>query len=126
MSCGHEETVSQVGPGSRSRWYATALTARPPRTYPFTPPFQGRGHMVEYPWWEPYKFAVLETNRNKLRDRVNEAEQAIRERASLNGQVSNEERIAIEDAVSALKMLRRESEHDVSRWLPRLPTNPTG
>lgn len=57
--------------------------------------------MVEYPWWEPYKFAVLETNRNKLRDRVNAAEQAIS--ASLNGQVSNEERIAIEDAMSALK-----------------------
>ena len=69
--------------------------------------------MVECPWWEPYKFAVLETNRNKLRDRVNAAEQAIS--ASLNGQVSNEERIAIEDAMFALKMLRRESEHDVSR-----------
>jgi hypothetical protein len=71
--------------------------------------------MVEYPWWEPYKFAVLETNRNKLRDRVNAAEHAIRERASLNGQVSKEERIAIEDAMSALKMLRRESEQGVSR-----------
>jgi len=59
--------------------------------------------VVEYPWWEPYKFAVLETNRNKLRDRVNAAEQAIRERASLNGQVSSEERIAIQDAMSALK-----------------------
>jgi hypothetical protein len=57
--------------------------------------------MVECPWWEPYKFAVLETNRNKLRDRVNAAEQAIS--ASLNGQVSNEERIAIADAMSALK-----------------------
>ena len=57
--------------------------------------------MVECPWWEPYKFAVPETNRNKLRDRVNAAEQAIS--ASLNGQVSNEERIAIEDAMSALK-----------------------
>jgi len=71
--------------------------------------------MIEYAWWEPYKFAVLETNRNKLRDRVSAAEQAIRERASLNGQVSPAERIAIEDAMSALKMLRRESEHDVSR-----------
>ncbi len=71
--------------------------------------------MIEYPWWEPYKFAVLETNRNKLRDRVNAAEQAIRDRASLHGQVSNEERIAIQDAMSALQILRRESEHDVSR-----------
>jgi len=68
--------------------------------------------MIEYSWWEPYKFGVLETNRNKLRNRVNAAEQAIRERASLNGHVSNEERIAIEDAISALKMLRRESERD--------------
>ena len=64
------------------------------------PPFQG-ARMIEYPWWEPYKFAVLETNRNKLRDRVNAAEQAIS--APLNGQVSNEERIAIADAMSALK-----------------------
>ena len=71
--------------------------------------------MIEYPWWEPYKFAVLETNRNKLRDRVNVAELAIRERASLNGQVSPEERIAIEDAMSALRMLKKESERDVSR-----------
>ena len=71
--------------------------------------------MAEYPWWEPYKFAVLETDREKLKDRVIAAEQAIRERASLNGQVSNEERIAIEDAMSALRMLKKESEHGISR-----------
>jgi hypothetical protein len=71
--------------------------------------------MIEYPWWEPYKFAVLEMDRNKLRDRVNAAEQAIQERASLNGQVSPAERIAIEDAMSALRMLKKQSEHDVSR-----------
>jgi hypothetical protein len=71
--------------------------------------------MIEYPWWEPYKFAVLETNRNKLRERVNTAELAIRERASLNGQISPAERIAIEDAMSALRMLKKESEHDVAR-----------
>jgi len=71
--------------------------------------------VIEYPWWEPYKLAVLEIDRNKLRDRVNAAEQAIRERASLNGQISPEERIAIEDAMSALRMLKKESEHDVSR-----------
>jgi hypothetical protein len=71
--------------------------------------------MIEYPWWEPYKFAVLETNRNRLRERVNTAELAIRERASLNGQVSPAERIAIADAMSALRMLKKESENDVSR-----------
>jgi len=68
--------------------------------------------MTEYPWWEPYKFAVLETDRKKLKDRVDAAERAIRARASLNGQVSSDERIAIQDAMSALQMLRRESEQD--------------
>jgi hypothetical protein len=71
--------------------------------------------MTEYPWWEPYKFAVLETDKKKLKDRVIAAEQVIRARASLDGQVSGDERIAIQDAMSALQMLRRESEHDASR-----------
>ena len=71
--------------------------------------------MNEYPWWEPYKSAVLETDRNKLKDRVIAAEQAIRERVSLDGQVSSGERIAIQDAMSALQMLRRESERDAPR-----------
>ena len=70
--------------------------------------------MTEYPWWEPYKFAVLETDKKKLKDRVIAAEQVIRARASLDGQVSGDERIAIQDAMSALQMLRRESEHDPS------------
>jgi hypothetical protein len=71
--------------------------------------------MTEYPWWEPYKFAVLETDKKKLKDRVIAAEQAIRARASLDGQVSGDERIAIQDAMSARQMLRREGEHDASR-----------
>ncbi|MFY9729434.1 MAG: hypothetical protein WBQ04_21410 [Candidatus Acidiferrales bacterium] len=71
--------------------------------------------MSEYPWWEPYKSAVLETDRNKLKDRVIAAEQVIRERASLDGQVSSEERIAIQSAMSALQMLKRESERDAPR-----------
>ncbi len=71
--------------------------------------------MAEYPWWEPYRFAVLETDQEKLRDRVNAAEQAIRARASLNGEVSSEERIAIDRrAMFALQILKRESQHDVS------------
>ena len=70
--------------------------------------------MTEYPWWGPYKFAVLETDRNKLKDRVNVAEQAIRERASLDGQVSGDERIAIQDAMSALRMLKKRA-NDISR-----------
>jgi hypothetical protein len=70
--------------------------------------------MIEYPWWQPYKFAVLETDKKKLKDRVIAAEHAIRARSSLDGQVSSDERIAIQDAMSALQMLRQESERDVS------------
>src|SRR5580700_10007648 len=100
MLCGHEETVDEVGSVSQSTRYATALTTC--LLGSTLPCLRSRGaRMIEYPWWEPYKFAVLETDRKKLRDRVNLAEQAIRDRASLNGQVSNEERIAIEDAMSA-------------------------
>jgi len=67
--------------------------------------------MIENNWWELYRAAVLEIDRNKLRDRVRAAEDAIRARASLTGQVSSEERIAIHDAMGALLVLRRELGH---------------
>jgi hypothetical protein len=50
--------------------------------------------MSENNWWQLYLAAVVEIDRNKLRDRVKAAEDAIRVRASLVGQVSSEERIA--------------------------------
>jgi len=58
------------------------------------------------------KFAVLEPIR-KLKDRVIAAEQAIRTRESRNGQVSNEERIAIEDCDVRSANVQNEGEHDV-------------
>jgi hypothetical protein len=67
--------------------------------------------MTENDWWELYRAAVLEIDRNKLRDRVMAAEAAIRARASLGGQVSSEERISIQDAMGALLVLRREFGH---------------
>ncbi len=67
--------------------------------------------MIENNWWKLYQAAVLEIDRNKLRDRVTAAEDAIRIRASLVGQVSSEERIAIQDAMAALLALRRELGH---------------
>src|SRR6201987_850336 len=109
MLRGYEETIVDVGSGGQSPRYATALTTRLLRSTLHALLFQG-GNMTEYPWWEPYKFAVLETDRKKLKDRVIAAEQAIRARASLDGQ-----RLAIRNAMSALRMLRRDSEHDVSR-----------
>jgi hypothetical protein len=67
--------------------------------------------MIENNWWELYRAAVLEIDRNKLRDRVMAAEDAIRARVSVGEQVSNEERISIQDAMGALLVLRRESGH---------------
>jgi hypothetical protein len=67
--------------------------------------------MIENNWWELYRAAVLEIDRNKLRDRVVAAEDAIRARASLGRLVSSEERISIQDAMAALLVLRREMGH---------------
>jgi len=67
--------------------------------------------MIENNWWELYRAAVLEIDRNKLRDRVVAAEDAIRARASLGGQVCSDERISIQDAMGALLVLRRELGH---------------
>jgi len=67
--------------------------------------------MIENNWWELYRAAVLEIDRNKLRDRVEAAEDAIRARVSLGGLVSSEERISIQDATAALLVLRRGLRH---------------
>jgi len=63
--------------------------------------------MIENNWRHLYRAAVLEIDRNKLLNRVKAAEDAIRARASLDGRVSSEERIAIQDAMAALLVLRR-------------------
>jgi hypothetical protein len=64
--------------------------------------------MIENNWWQLYRTAVFEINRSKLLDRVKAAEDAIRARASLGGQVSSDERISIQDAMAALLVMRRD------------------
>ena len=71
--------------------------------------------MGENTWRELYKAAILEVDSNKLGERVRAAEEAIRARASLNGEISGEERIAIEDATSALHVLKQEWEQHTLR-----------
>jgi hypothetical protein len=56
-----------------------------------------------------YRPAVLETDRNKVPDRIKAAEDAIRIRASLNAEVASDEGMAIKDAMAALLAMRRES-----------------
>ena len=57
-------------------------------------------------WRVLYRAALLELNLEKLGERVTAAEEAIRARASLNGGILNDERIAIRDALSALNVLK--------------------
>ena len=64
--------------------------------------------MIGNNWWQLYRDAVFEINRSKVLDRVKAAEDAIRARASLGGNVSNDERISIQDAMAALLVLRRD------------------
>jgi hypothetical protein len=59
-------------------------------------------------WWNLYKDAILETDQGQLPDRIRTAEVAIRVRASLDGQVPSEERIAIQHAMAGLLVLKRE------------------
>ena len=64
--------------------------------------------MIENNWWQLYRAAVLEIDRTILLDRVKAAEDAMQARASLDGRLSSEERISIQDAMAALLVLRRQ------------------
>lgn len=63
--------------------------------------------MSENGWQELYKAAILELDPMQLQDRVKAAESAINARASLGVQISRAEQRAMDDALSALRMLKR-------------------
>ena len=63
--------------------------------------------MIENNWWELYRAAVLEIDRNKRQARLKEAEDALRARASADFDVSGGERTAIQDAMDALSALKK-------------------
>ena len=73
------------------------------------------GSQYQERWWELYKTAIIETDWDKLEDHIRAAEEAIAQRASLDGEVSPDERAALEDARNGLGVLKREN-HD---WLRR-------
>ena len=66
-------------------------------------------------WWELYKVAILETNWDKLGNRITAAEEAIIKRASLNGEVSPDERVQLEDARTGLQVLKEEHQDSLRR-----------
>jgi hypothetical protein len=57
-------------------------------------------------WPELYRAGLLELDLDKLDERVHAAEEAIHAQASLNSGVLNDECIAMQDAMSALKVLK--------------------
>jgi hypothetical protein len=73
--------------------------------------------IVDYPWGRSYERAILETNRSKLAKHVQLAEQAIMARVqelNRDGGGTEEERAAIRDALSGLKILHKELAQSVS------------
>jgi hypothetical protein len=67
---------------------------------------------ILYPEWQPqYQTALLETDREKLPERVAAAETAIYQRLQAISQSSayQAERQAIQDAVASLRVLKRDS-----------------
>jgi len=65
--------------------------------------------VLKYPTWqEPYRAAILETNPNLLKHKIAAAEQAVtlRFKELENSANRREERLALTDALTALKILR--------------------
>lgn len=70
----------------------------------------------DYPWARSYEAAILETDRAQLAKHIQLAEQAVaaRERELNDKRVgTEEERSAIRDALSGLRVLRDELKRDV-------------
>lgn len=71
-------------------------------------------------WRESYMAALLETNWTRMRERLQAAEEGIRERQRVLSEDHGgtaEERQAIVDAINGLKMV----ENDVADWQKRQP-----
>jgi hypothetical protein len=58
-------------------------------------------------WRDLYRAALFELDPSKLAERVKAAEDAIQARASLDGKILSDERIALQDAMNALSLLKR-------------------
>jgi hypothetical protein len=82
-------------------WDSSGFYARTGSPSPSADSVQDSSH-----WRELYRAALFELDLEKLGKRVEAAEEAIRARASLNGGILSDERIAIQDAMSALSVLK--------------------
>jgi hypothetical protein len=59
-------------------------------------------------WWKLYRKAVLETDDDKLHERVQAAQKAIAARSSPDARVATEERLALQESREALQILKQE------------------
>lgn len=64
--------------------------------------------MSKAAWQDLYEQAILETDWQRLKERITAAERAIDERLSLDGRVDDEERDALQKATASLRGLRQE------------------
>lgn len=64
--------------------------------------------MFQEAWWELYKNAILGVDRRTLDKFVREAEIAILARCEGSAHVPADERTALQDALSALRVVKRE------------------
>jgi len=64
--------------------------------------------MFRNEWRALYRRAILETDVDKLLERVNEADNAIAERLSLDGEVPAGERRELQAAKNSLRLFRNE------------------
>lgn len=65
---------------------------------------------LKYPQWQlPYREALVEFDRNRLLDKIQQAETAVHERLQVLEERANgqEERQALSDAISTLTILKR-------------------
>ncbi|MFZ0817781.1 MAG: hypothetical protein WAM78_19810 [Candidatus Sulfotelmatobacter sp.] len=73
--------------------------------------------MTQFTWARLYEAAILETDRSRLAARIQAADAAVKVRAqelSNHYEGTEEERVAISDALSGLKILRKELSGAVS------------
>jgi hypothetical protein len=59
-------------------------------------------------WWKLYREAVLETDDDKLHERVQAAQKAIATRSSPDAPVATEERLTLQESREALQILKQE------------------
>jgi hypothetical protein len=82
---------------------------------------------ANYLWEESYQAAILETDREKMPNRIQTAKAAIDDRLhglQMDHGGTTEERYAISDALAALNVLRREVEQRFSRNGSEVNGNP--